>query len=195
MIRTIPGALNVAYTTIGLAVACVLPMIASAGVYKWVDESGNVNYSDRPVEQAEDVHFPGLLPSGAAADSVTEAAAESQAEPPDEEQSGESSGSYSLFQVLEPEENQTFRSDQGEVSISLLLEPTLDAGHEIRLSLDGNPIEGRFTSTQLIIRQVTRGTHSLQASIVDRDGATVSSSNSVSFHVRRASTRPKFEQQ
>ena len=170
---------------------CALPMQANAGLYKWVDEAGNVNYSDRPVEQAEDLSIPGLVSpastENAETDPVTEDATTEQVE--------QSPGSYRLFKILVPEENQTFRSDQGEVSISLLLEPTLDAGHQFQLTLDGNPIQGRFTSTQLLIRQVTRGTHGLQVSIVDSEGTTVASSNSVNFHMRRASARPKFEQQ
>lgn len=41
-----------------LVILGVLPAVALAQVYRWVDEDGKVHYSDKPVEQAErvDVH-------------------------------------------------------------------------------------------------------------------------------------------
>ncbi len=168
----------------------VLPLSAAAGVYKWVDEDGNIHYSDRPVEQAEDVQFPGLFPAAKTpAPSNGSADAPLEESPPDAQGGG---GAYTQLLVLEPEQNQTFRSDQGEVSIALLLEPALQPGHQFRFSLDGSDIPGQFTSTQMVIRQISRGTHTLQVKIVDAEGNPVAASNSVNFHMRKASTRPAF---
>ncbi len=175
--------------------AALLPVLANGDVYKWEYESGNIHYSDRPVEKAENLHFPGLQQKAGTAES---ASAESPKEDAGNAEIAESEtlpGGYRQFEILEPEENQTFRTDEGVVSISLLLEPALQEGHELRIELDGNPVEGRFVSTQMMIRHVSRGSHSMRASIVNAEGSPLLSSRQVTFHVRRVSTRPQFSDQ
>lgn len=93
---------------------------------------------------------------------------------------------YSSFQLAEPEANQTVRSDTGEVKIAIFLEPALEEGHEIQLVVDGRPLEGKFTSTQLLLSDLGRGSHTLQAKIVDGEGETVASTQVLNFHVRKA---------
>ena len=93
---------------------------------------------------------------------------------------------------MAPEQNQTLRSDVGEVHVSMLLEPALQEGHRINLSVDGIPLEAPDISTQLILRDVTRGSHAIQASIVDGEGTTVISTPVVNFHMRKAAL-PKAE--
>jgi len=171
-----------------IVIALMLPADAIAGAYKWVDESGNIHYSDRPIERAEPVRLPGVLPAFSGVE-------EASAEPEADESVEEFVGGYRQFEILEPEDNQTIRSNEGRVGISLLVDPVLDQAHELRLELDGQPVQGRFVSTQMALRQVTRGTHSLRATIVDEEGAVLATSNTVNFHIRRESDRQKFADQ
>ncbi len=166
-----------------IVVGLLLTLTAAAGVYKWTDANGKVHYSDRPVEQGELLRLPGgQAPSqGGAAATAGDQPADGQ-EPP--ETAGEDG--YRLFSFASPEDNQTFRNDAGEVQIGLLLDPSLRNGHQLRLVVDGTPVKGQFASTQLMLRDVTRGTHSLRAEIIDADGVLMGATPEIRFHMRRA---------
>lgn len=63
-----------------LVVAGVLPGLAAAQVYRWVDEDGKVHYSDKPVEQAERVNIRVDRPRPSAGEASAEQAAGSSIE-------------------------------------------------------------------------------------------------------------------
>lgn len=153
-----------------------------AGVYKWVDEDGTVHYSDRPSEQAETLRVPGM---GRSPD-TTEKATASEAEQASPSPPAGPGGGYTVFEIVQPEPNQTFRIDTGEVTVGMLLEPGLQQGHHIQLSVDGVALKDRLSSTQLVLRNLGRGSHTLTASVVDATGQTVTAAVPVSFHLRAA---------
>jgi len=163
---------------------------ALAGFYKWTDADGKVHYSDRPVEdKAEQMHIPGtdIRPEpedDEESDDAKDAKAGEKGKDPKEERTPE--GQYSEFQILEPEQNQTIRSDEGEVRVAMLLIPGKLEGHEIVVKVDGTPLSNNPGSTQLILNQVQRGSHTLDASIVNEKGETVISAPTVHFHMRKA---------
>lgn len=152
--------------------------IAVGGVYKWVDETGEVHYSDKPVQNARELRVPGAV-------SKPVPQVDAEAEQDDLVQDVEAGG-YNTLEFASPEPGQTFRSDAGEVQIGLLLDPPLQPGHQLQLVIDGAPLSQRFSATQLILKDVSRGTHSMKAEIVDQEGQSVASSTAVSFHVRKA---------
>jgi hypothetical protein len=158
----------------------------SAGFYKWVDSDGVVHYTDHPVEQAEELRLPGAGDHPGASDS------ESTKEPGESSQETQQTGEYTQFEVLEPEQNQTLRNDEREVRIGMLLQPALQEGHRINLSVDGILLKDHNISTQLILSDVPRGSHSLQATIIDEEGQPLISTPVVNFHMRKA-VAPKAE--
>jgi len=162
-----------------LYVLLLCAMGAQAGIYKWVDPEGRVHFSDHPVENAKELKSYDSNDLGrAAGDGSAPATAQKQAD-------GESAGGYTAFELVQPEGNQTFRTDEGNVPVGMLLEPGLQKGHEIHLILDDSPVQGRFTNTQLTLTQAPRGTHRLRAVVVDAEGKILISSQDVSFHVRQ----------
>lgn len=165
-----------------IIIGLLLATAVQAGFYKWVDSEGNVHYSDRPVEQAEQLRI-----SDRPTDSKLATQDENDSEGGD---LADNEFGYQSFSLVSPEANQTFRSDEGQVDVSLLLQPGLQEGHKIRLSLDGVDIVNSFASTQVQLRKVSRGSHSLRARIEDAEGSTLLTSQAVSFHVRRASQGP-----
>ncbi len=167
-----------------LLILIAVPQVQSA-VYKWTDTEGNVQYSDRPLDQAEKLRVPGLTVDNLAAP-VKEAASpgEDAAGTNAEEQANKG---YIQFEMMEPEQGMTIRSDEGEVAVGILLQPPLQPGHKIHLYLDASPVKNNFISTQLILRKVSRGTHQLEARIIDDQGETHANSPIVNFHMRRAS--------
>jgi len=157
-----------------------------AGVYKWTDEEGNIHYSDKPVHQAEELSVPGL-PASDTAGSAKEAQAPDKGEldawvnGDEQEDKG-----YGQFEIVSPEEGQTFRNDNGELEVGILLQPALKPGHKIQVLVDANPVQADVSSTQMVLRNLSRGTHQLQAQIIDEQGEVQAASKLINFHMRRA---------
>ena len=163
----------------------------SAAVYKWVDGSGQVHYSDQPSPGASEVELPEAMiytppDYGSAGD-----AAEGDVE------SGEpvSGGGYKTLAVVQPGNDETLRSNEGNVAVSIEISPTLSNGHRFRLYLDGSPISGELTTPQITLQNVDRGSHNLEVAVVDENGQEVLRSTSVTFvpsgELARASSEPE----
>ena len=144
--------------------------------YKWVDSSGRVQYSDKPVGDAQAIR----LETPRQAKPVSDESATEEPEQPANE-----GGGYDNFQIVTPEPNQTFRTDAGEVAVSLLLEPGLQDGHRIRVTVDGIKLKDP-AGTQITIRSLSRGSHQISATVEDAEGKALVSTPPVSFHLRRA---------
>lgn len=155
---------------------CCLPLIATAGVYKWIDADGTVHYSDTPREGAEEIHVappqtytPGPMPSFSPRPEVPEPAP-----------------AYTRFELTAPADDATVRDNTGAVSVSFSIEPVLkvDQGHRLVVLLDGQAgTPGQATTVTL--ENVDRGTHSLQGQIIDAAGRVLISSPSIKVHVHR----------
>jgi hypothetical protein len=152
---------------------------AQAGkVYKYTLSNGDVVYSDKPppADQAEEVTLEPLqgfsLPPAPPLEDSTDK----------EEEAGPVG--YEEFKVTNPTNDATIRDNGGNVRVSLSLTPGLQSGHSIDVMMDGESI-GSGRSTVLTLTEVDRGTHTVQASIKDKDGKEVARSNSVIFHLKR----------
>jgi hypothetical protein len=149
----------------------LIPVLAAGQVYKWVDASGKVHYSDRPVSGAETIGVP-----------------LKKAQPPQDGKAtaGQASpGPYAQFEILTPEDNVTLQDAEGTVQIGLLLDPALMDGHRLQVLTDGTPVTGDVPGTQLRISGLPLGSHQLQAQILDGAGIPVASSSVVHFHLRK----------
>jgi len=143
-------------------------------VYKSVDEDGNINFTDKPSGEAEEIKIQELEtiknPNPAKYTSS-------------KNQSEESNNKYENFVVTSPKNGEGIRSNSGNVSISLSLDPALRGGHKIIISMDGKEV-GSGSSVSL--QNVDRGTHSISASVVDGNGKSIISTLST-FSLLRAS--------
>lgn len=160
-----------------------LPLVAAVAtateVYKWVDEDGNVIYSDRPREGAQrleavevqTVEPPPLPPA--------------RREPPPVPQARP----YETVAVTSPENDATFWDTAGNVSVSVQVSPPLQGhfGHRLVVYLDGEPIAEPGMRTSFELTNVDRGSHTLRAVVIDREGKEVAASPSSTFHLHRAS--------
>ena len=154
------------------------PLLAK-DVYKWTNESGEVVYSDTYRHGAERIRVSG---SKSSPSSVPDTPEGSPSPEPDVEDV-----TYRSFEVVLPENDQTIRSNEGTVGVSLALSPALAANHSIHVFVDGNRIEGEMKSTQFSLNNLNRGTHSLEVKVVDDTGNALASAPAVNFHLRKAS--------
>ena len=142
-------------------------------IYKSVDESGNVIFTDKPSEEAEKVKIQELENTiGNPNPGKYRPAAPKQ----------EEAFSYKSFSVSSPENGAGIRSNNGNVSISLSLEPELNPGHKVIISMDGKEIG---TGLSVSLQNVDRGTHSISAKVVDGNGKSFITTSS-SFSLLRA---------
>ena len=153
--------------------------IASAAtLYRWVDEDGVVHYSDKAQPGAEVVEL-------RSAQTFTAPPLPQRTRSQEEE---EEAASYDLFEIAEPVEDKVYWNIEGNLGSSLRLRPSLRAGHSIYLYIDGRRIDGLSTrSLNMTVPEIFRGSHTMTASIADRNGNVVAESDAVTFHVRQTS--------
>lgn len=150
---------------------------ASADVYRSVDEDGNIIYSDTPSEGAEkiDLREAQTVESQPGTESF-------QYEPPESDPPPR----YKEVAITSPQNDESIRANSGNITIRMSVNPSLRPGDSLVLTMDGKEIaSGRSTSVSL--ENVDRGTHSLSARVVGRDGKSLVSSDPVKFHLMRHS--------
>lgn len=158
---------------VSLSLVLFVSCLNAETVYKTVDEDGRTIFTDKASEEAEEINIQKL---------ETIENPNPAKYTPRPKQAEESTFKYENFVVNSPENGAGIRSNNGNVSISLTLEPTLHAGHKIIISMDGKEV-GSGTSASL--QNVDRGTHSISASVVDGSGKQLMSTSST-FSLLRA---------
>lgn len=163
-----------------LAAVLVLcsPLVASqTGIYKSRDAQGNVIFSD----QAGDASQPVTLPPTNTMQGVTPAPAPAQPAAP-------SAAAYDTLTIASPTDGQSVFSAAGSLDVSIRISPALHAEHTLQVLLDGAPA-GFAQDGTLTLEGLSRGSHSLQAQVLDADGRVVQSSSTISVQLQRTVIR------
>jgi FlaG/FlaF family flagellin (archaellin) len=157
-----------------------LPLYARE-VYKSTNADGVVIYSDTYQEGAERVRVIGTKSTPSPAN------AKGDQEQGDAQANAQGVEGYQSLEIVQPENDATVRSNEGTVSVSLSLSPTLVEGHSVKITIDGKELPGEVRSTQFTLNNLNRGSHTLETRIVDASGNVVIRSNRVNFFLRQAS--------
>ncbi len=154
-------------------------LVVNAEVYKWTDENGDLIYSDTPHPGAEEIkdldHQTYKAPNYPR--STTKLKPKKEPIP-----------DYKV-RVIEPENGTTFRDNGGQVSVGISLIPGLSGRlkHKLVLKLDGQAVSSPSSRLSYALTNVERGSHTLVAEIIDKDGKAVTQSTAVSFQMHRTS--------
>ncbi|NWO04406.1 MAG: DUF4124 domain-containing protein [Alteromonadaceae bacterium] len=151
---------------------------ANAEVYRHVDQYGNVTFSDEPMDGGETVD---VKPVTTITLPKPEAVRESDTLRDQVEQEG---AVYESVALTYPQNNQAFRSGNGNVTFEISSSPGLQDGHQYEVTLDGQPV-GQTRSNQLTVENIFRGTHRAGVHIVDGNGVQVKTGAPVTFTVHR----------
>lgn len=143
----------------------IVALPLQAGVYKWQSEDGTIHYSDSPKPGAEELVLPKTAPAS---------------------QQDQTKGDYTLFEIETPSNEQTLRGADGQVSVGLSINPALQEGHKIRYIVDGKALDEDLEQTHITLQNLSMGSHSLQAQVIDNSGNSVKATLSVRFHLRQA---------
>jgi hypothetical protein len=163
---------------LSILMLCCLPLIATAGVYKWVDPDGTVHYGDTPREGAEEIHV-------APPQTYTPAPLPSFSPRPE---APVPVPAYTRFELTAPADDGTVRDNTGAISVSFAVEPALkvEQGHRLVVLLDGQAGAPTLETT-VTLENVDRGTHTLQGQIIDANGKVLITSSSIKVHLHRQS--------
>lgn len=88
--------------------------------------------------------------------------------------------------ITAPASEETVHSNTGDVNVTLHVAPRLASGEQIALALDDREV-ARGARTRIRLTGVDRGTHLLQAKLLDADGNTLAQSDVVTFYMWHAS--------
>ncbi len=157
----------------------LLATIAEAAIYKAIDTDGTTVYTDRPNAGAKRIELPPLPTARAIAFSSPAVQAKSSI--------ASATATYRDVSIVTPVHDAALRNNAGALAVELTVAPKLEPTHTITILLDGKPFHRRARTTALTLANVDRGTHALQARIVDSSGRELARSVSVTFHLQRFS--------
>jgi hypothetical protein len=174
-----------------LAALAVIQVAWAAGTaYRWVDPTtGAIVFSDTPppegwpvrdlerIELPQPRTVPAFRPPPAAPRPAPSARrAPAPARPP-----------YERIWIAWPPHDESIRENAGNVTVQVGLEPpALRPGDAVVLYVDGLPTV-RASRLEILLENMDRGTHTLQAAVVDPAGNTVIRSDPVTFTLHRYS--------
>ena len=169
--------------------------LASAQLYKSVDEQGNIVYSDTPTPGAEQLTPPPLstvksrpvpAPPGETDAKLGDAVVEEPAKK-------KSPTKYTKFSIVQPNNDDTIWDNTGAVPVALQLEPALDTenGHSIWVYVDGQAVVRKSQSLVQPLSNLDRGTHKIRAEIRDEKRKTLKRTKNITVHLKRATTIPR----
>ena len=157
---------------------------AAGATYRWVDETGQVHFSDRPREGAVEVQLGGAQTYTQPKPSVNRFAPA----PQDNKTATVAASPYASLRVVRPAPQETYRNIGGQLPVTLSLSPNLRVGHRVRVYYDGGQLKSwPENMLSFTIPDIYRGEHNLRAVVVDAQGKEVASSEVVTFFVHQTS--------
>ena len=148
-------------------------------VYKTVNTDGSVNYSDQSSSGASPLVLPPL--------SVMPSTANSQnTQTPVTTPAVEKTVLYQQLDILSPHNQETIWNNSGEVSITLQISPNITPPDLLQLMIDGKVMGSSKESTAFVLKGLDRGTHLLQAQIINQHKKIVKVSPVVVFYIHKA---------
>jgi hypothetical protein len=159
--------------------ALALSVAVAEDAWKWTDDDGVVHYSDVPRAGAEAVNLSEYKKKTGARIAEDTTLTVRPKEPEDFE--------YETLAIEYPAAEETLWNIEGRLNVRIAVNPNLLQGHGIRLYFDGEAQDILGTSVQLT--EVYRGTHNLQAEVLDATGRVVTRSDPIRFYVQQNSIR------
>jgi len=156
----------------------LLSTVSQAALYKSIDANGSVTYSDQPNLKTDQ---PLILPSENVIQSIPSTPTKTTSKTPTA-----TSNNYKTLTIINPKNESSLRSNNGNISLTLQLEPALQTQHQLRILLDGNEVR-LSTSLQVTLINVARGQHSLSAQVIDTDNHVLIKSPIQTIYLQRHS--------
>lgn len=169
----------------------LFPLICHADIYKTVDASGHVTYTDKPINNnSEPVNIPkgNTTPATTTTSSSPEPATNTA--PADStikttEVKQDTKKPYVKFAISSPADQESIQN-QPNLIVKLTVDPALQQGDVIQVYVDGGPVGNAEPQTIFDLTIPDRGTHIVSATIFDKQMKVVKRSNSITIYVHQA---------
>ena len=170
------------YKSLVFIVSACICLSSNASTYKSTDSHGNIIYSDTPSGNTGEIKLPtrpsvNLFPAQKHKNIASK-------KPPKTDKI--THHTYTSLKILQPQEDNSLRSNAGTVSVALQIEPKLHDGDMVSIKIDGLEITKVRKST-LTLNNINRGSHSLEAFIINPQGQVLKRSKALRFHLHRQS--------
>lgn len=170
---------NATLLTAGILGVTLAISPASANIYKHVDEYGNVSYSDKPIQGAEEFKVRG---SKSKSDATDQDEDNEETSANSEEGEQVKSTKYRSLEILTPRQGKVVDSESKAVQVILLPTPSLGENDELVINIDGKDVsKGR--DVNLSVQNLPSGNHTVSSRIQNSEGKVVIESASVSFEI------------
>lgn len=143
-----------------ISLLMILATSATAEIYKYTDDKGNTVFTNQ-------------LPDGVVADEVKLPPANTvNIKTPDmppplaDDRQDEQRQPYRSLSIGGIPDDEALRANNGTFTVTALLDPPLQQGHQVRFLLDGIPQAPASPSTSLQLNNVDRGTHRLEVEVL-----------------------------
>lgn len=150
-----------------------------AQIYKWTDSDGIVHFSDIPHVGATTIKLPEVKKNNSSVNPLLDK------EPVASSVTTNSTANYRDIAITAPKNDATIRNNQGYVPVIVSIEPELKPGDLIQILFDGEPLGKPKASMISAINDIKRGTHTIAASVVDKDGGVIKTSEAVTIYMHR----------
>ncbi len=154
---------------------------AATDVYKTVDSNGVVHYSDQPPSKnAKPVALPPIQVVGPVSKGAAESSASAAPAGPDM-----TGGAPLSVSIVSPAPDETFRSDDRVLPVSVRMNQTLPQGYGLLYMLDGTAQNGKPTrALNYSLEGVERGEHMVTVVTVNAAGKEVGRAAPVIVHMK-----------
>jgi len=150
-------------------------------IYKDTNEQGVTEFSDQPGKNSKEINIPAM---NTYKETVS---TKKNVKTPEKSKDV----NYSLLTITSPQNDAKVRSNDGKISISISSTPSLKPGHTVKITIDGKPeLTLTGSSNNITFSNISRGTHTAEAFILDKDGKILIKSSSVEFHLLRFVFKP-----
>jgi hypothetical protein len=164
-----------------ILIGCILTHSLQAEIYKWVDGSGIVHFSDKPQSGAETITLPPTQTYSPpkAANPVTPQQEQENSAPIDQQ----SVSTYTKVMIIQPQDQETLRSNQGLLTVVTRVEPDLEKTDRLQVLYDGNLVGKPQKELSFSLNNVYRGAHTLQVQVVSEDGHILGASSPITVYM------------
>lgn len=170
-------------TTLAL-LAFALPFAGAEEIYVTRDAEGNPVFTDRP----------GTTPSERVdlrAPNVYEAQSIPEPEPrPARRGRDTEEGIRYTVRITQPGHKEGVRAPDGQVAVTVEVEPGLRRGHRLELLLNGSPVASSGSGGSFTIETFDRGENDLSARVVDGERTLAESDTTTFYLLRRSLLQP-----
>lgn len=168
--------------------ACTALMAEENVGYRVVHPDGTVEFTDDPTQGGEEIKLRDV--QGSSSSPISRSPATQT--PPEKlspvKTNAKEANVYTAVSITSPTAEETVWFTDNGVTVTVNVMPQLKPEDMIVIKLDGE-IRARGKSTSLNLGEVYRGTHTVEASVIDASGATLISSSSVVFYLRQHSAK------